>query len=99
MILTFTQLPDEPIDPYALFCGEDENGCHLEVRERRETERERQRQTDRQTDRQTHTHRHTHTHTHTPIVSFQSLRSIATRIESNLQIRNSSDIGRGRYRP
>eukprot|EP00802_Teleaulax_amphioxeia_P017324 Tamp_17476.p1 GENE.Tamp_17476~~Tamp_17476.p1 ORF type:complete len:432 (+),score=100.34 Tamp_17476:120-1298(+) len=22
---------EEPIDPYALFCGEDSNGCHLEV--------------------------------------------------------------------
>ena len=22
---------DEPIDPFALFCGEDSNGCHLEV--------------------------------------------------------------------
>ena len=21
----------QPVDPYALFCAEDENGCHLEV--------------------------------------------------------------------
>ena len=64
---------DKPIDPFALFCAEDRNGCHLEVYPRASNEvhvcihththaRARARA---HTHTHTHTHIHTHTHTHT----------------------------------